>query len=37
MMAYYVEYIDDKCGNTKTYFDYAHERNNFITNNKCTL
>jgi hypothetical protein len=34
MMAYYVDYIDDLAGKTRTYFDYVHERNKFIADNK---
>ena len=34
MMAYWVDYIDDKSGKTRTYFDYIHERNKFIADNK---
>jgi|GEM_PF-4219974 len=34
MMAYYVDYIDDLSGKTRTYFDYVHERNQFIEENK---
>ena len=33
-MAYYVDYIDDINGKTRTYFDYIHERNKFISDNQ---
>ena len=33
MLAYYVEYLDDS-GYTRIYFDYIHERNKFIKDNK---
>jgi hypothetical protein len=34
MLAYYVVYIDDLVGKTRTYFDYQYERNNFIKENQ---
>lgn len=34
MMAYYVDYIDDSCGKTRTYFEYSHERDMFISDNE---
>lgn len=33
MLSYYVDYIDDIDGHTRTYFDYVYERNNFIKEN----
>ena len=33
MLAYWVDYIDDIQGKTRTYFDYVYERNNFIKEN----
>lgn len=34
MLAYYVEYVDDISGKTRTYFDHTHERNLFIKENQ---
>lgn len=34
MLAYWVEYICDINGKTRTYFDYAYERNLFIKENQ---